>query len=88
MAIFIEAIDEAGKVVPLDQFDVDANLSIALLDPELPPAEARLGKWEFGPDEIREMIRSEMDSQIYRHGIHVIVPWGDRVPKSSTLRRT
>ncbi len=85
ISILIEAIDETGKVVSLDRFDIDANLSVVLLDPELPAAQARIGKWDFGPDQIREMLRRELDSQIYGQGIHVLVPWGEQLPQSSKV---
>ncbi len=73
--LLVEAIDEAGKPVALETFDIDGVMSVVLLDPARSAATARIGKWEFGPDEIREMVHAGPAS-----GLRVIIPWGEERP--------
>ncbi len=80
LRLVIEAIDESGKPVALEQFDIDANLTIAIIDPSRPASSARLGKWEFGPDEIREMIQTDSATGLHGKGLEVVVPWGTERP--------
>lgn len=83
--LFVEAIDENGTIVSLDQFDIDANLTVVLLDPTQPSATARLGKWEFGPDEIREMLRPGIAIGTGGAGINIVIPWEKQRPESPTV---
>lgn len=83
--LFVEAIDEKGTVVSLDQFDIDANLTVVLLDPTQPSSTARLGKWEFGPDEIREMLRPGIALGKSGAGINIVIPWEKQRPESTTV---
>lgn len=80
MHLAIEAIDDKGDLVRLEDFDVAAQLSIVLLDPSLPAAEARLGRWDFDIDQIRKMIRPGQNS-----AIHVYVPWGEKRPSGKQV---
>jgi len=83
--LLIEAIDDAGKTVDLTKFDIDANLSVVLLDPSRPGSESRLGKWDFGPEKIREMLNSTSDSALHTGRLHVVIPWGDARPEASVV---
>ena len=85
ISLFVEAIDEKGSVVSLDQFEIDANLSVVLLDPAQPGATAKLGNWEFGPEQIHEMLRPGIAVGRGGAGINVVIPWGDQWPKSPTV---
>lgn len=96
--LVIEAIDEKGSVVRLDQFDIDANLSIVLVDPNRSGEEAQLGKWEFTPAEVRGMIRStpsvngalagktaSSNSSAGWSALQVVIPWADVKPTTTTV---
>jgi len=83
--LLIEAIDESGKVVDLSQFNIDANLSIVLLDPARSADTARLGKWDFGPEQIHEMLSSNPASPIHQGRLQVVIPWGEERPASTTV---
>jgi hypothetical protein len=96
--LVIEAIDEKGSVVRLDQFDIDANLSIVLVDPNRSGEEAQLGKWEFTPAEVRGMIRStpsvngalagktaSSNSSAGWSALQVVIPWTDVKPTTTTV---
>jgi hypothetical protein len=96
--LVIEAIDEKGSVVRLEQFDIDANLSIVLVDPNRSGEAAQLGKWEFTPAEVRGMIRStpsvngslagttaRSNASAGWSALQVVIPWGDVKPTTSTV---
>ncbi|MGV3483663.1 MAG: hypothetical protein ACO1RT_04495 [Planctomycetaceae bacterium] len=85
VALAIEAIDDQGTVVKLEQFDIDAELSVVLLDPSRSADTARLGKWDFGPAEIREMIRGDLSPSLPGSGLNVMIPWQDLRPQSSKV---
>jgi len=80
MHLTIEAIDESGNLVRLEDFDIEAELSIVLLDPSRTAADARLGRWEYDTDELRQMIRSGPGS-----AIHVYVAWQDKMPNGKQV---
>lgn len=85
LLVVVEAVDERGSVVSLDQFDIDAELSIVLLDPAQPGATARLGKWDFGPDQIREMVHRDLASAFRGRGLRVVIPWGNARPQAASV---
>lgn len=80
MHLTIEAIDEKGDLVRLDDFDIVGELSVVLLDPSRPAADARLGRWEYDSDELRQMIRSGPGS-----AIHVYFAWQDKMPSGKQV---
>ena len=72
--------DESGRTLSLDDFEVDADLSVVVLDPNDDSEDARIGRWDFKPAQVREMVRkSPID------GIHIQIPWQDRVPESEDV---
>ena len=80
MQLTIEAIDEKGNLVRLENFDIEGELSVVLLDPSRSAADARLGRWEYDNDELRQMIRSGPGS-----AIHVYVAWQDKIPSGKQV---
>jgi hypothetical protein len=86
VTVIIEAIDDKGMPVRLENFDIDANLSVVLLDPSRPGETARLGKWDFGPDDVRSMIHDQpTTSGQANSAIQVTIPWGDQKPDASKV---
>jgi hypothetical protein len=75
MHLAIEAIDEAGNLVRLEDFEVKGQLSVVLLDPLRSADDARLGRWDFDGEELQKMIRSGPAS-----AIHVYVAWEEKLP--------
>ncbi len=74
MTIVINVLDDLGRTVNLDNFDIDAELSVVLLDPQRAPSEARVGRWDFPSDQLTDLVKREPIS-----GMHVTVRWlGDR----------
>jgi hypothetical protein len=80
MQLTIEAIDEKGNLVRLEEFDIEGELSVVLLDPSRDAADARLGRWEYDSDELRQMIRSGPGS-----AIHVYVAWQEKMPSGKQV---
>jgi len=80
MQLTIEAIDEKGNWVRLEDFDIEGELSVVLLDPSRAADDARLGRWEYDSDELRQMIRSGPGS-----AIHVYVAWQDKMPSGKRV---
>ncbi len=80
MYLVINAVDNRGQTVDLDGFDIDAELSIVALDPTLDPAEARIGRWEFTRQEVKQLIHSDPTS-----GLHVPVRWQGIKPSSDDV---
>ncbi len=82
--LIVEAIDESGAQVPLEEFDIAASLSVVLLDPARSGDQARLGKWDFGPEQIRDMIHPGGNS-LLGSGLHIVIPWGETRPEATTV---
>lgn len=73
--LVVTVLDENNQMLSLEQFDVDAEISIVVLDPEDESEDTRLGRWDFSPDEVRDFIRSTPVD-----GIHIPIAWQDRLP--------
>ncbi len=74
MTIIIFVVDDLGRPVNLDDYQIDANLSVVLLDPSREATDARVGRWDFTREQIAQFIRQEPIS-----GFQVPVKWyGDR----------
>ncbi len=70
MMIVLNVVDRLGKPVNIDDFDIDADLSIVILDPELEPSEARVGQWDFTTWQLATFVQSDPIS-----GLHVPIEW-------------
>jgi len=74
MSIVINVVDHLGRTINLDNFDIDADLSVVLLDPNRESSESRIGRWDFSSEQLTELIKREPIS-----GLHVPIQWvGDR----------
>ncbi|WP_147869269.1 hypothetical protein [Stieleria maiorica] len=75
LLLIVTVVDQDGRALSLENFDVDAELTVVVLDPEDDSEDASLGRWEFDPDQVRDMVRrTPID------GIHVPIEWQDRIP--------
>lgn len=73
--LVVNVIDDRGRVMDLDQLDIDATMTIVALDPTRDASEARIARWEYEASEIRRYIRSQPVA-----GLHVPVKWQDSRP--------
>ena len=62
--LVVNAVDAMGKRVDFNKFNVDAELSIVILDPERSPSEARLGRWDFDAAQVTAMISGDQGTGI------------------------
>ncbi len=77
LSIVIEPRNAIGEYVKRA-----APVRIALLDPRLKGAEARVAQWEFDQSEAGEKLRTTSMGK----GIHLRLPWPNRPPKNSRLK--
>ncbi|KAA5543788.1 hypothetical protein FYK55_11470 [Roseiconus nitratireducens] len=73
--LILTVADPEGSTLSLDDFEVDAALTVVVLDPNDTSDDPRVGRWDFTPDQVRELIRSAPVS-----GIHIPIAWQDRLP--------
>ncbi len=73
--VVVNALDRNGRMVDLSSFDVDADLSLVVLDPALPPSEAKIGRWDFTSEQVAKLVRSHPVS-----GLHIALQWQDTQP--------
>ncbi len=94
--LVINVVDENGRHLSLNDFDVDAELSVVVLeaddsddgdlvDSEPPASETsenddQVGRWDFSPDQVRKMVRTTPVD-----GIHIPIQWKDRMPESKEV---
>ena len=75
MNLVVNVLDKVGKTVNLEDFDIEAELSVVILDPKREGDDARLGRWDLQKRELPTLIQSEPIS-----GFHIPITWKDRKP--------
>ena len=80
MYLVVQVADEAGTPLSMGGFDVDAELTVVVFDPNDQSEDARVGRWDFKPEEVRKMVR-----QAPVDGIHIPITWQDRIPQSDDV---
>ena len=80
MTIMIFVVDDLGRPVNLEDYQIDANLSVVLLDPSRQAADARVGRWDFTGDQIAQFIRQEPIS-----GFQVPIKWQGERPAGNQV---
>ena len=78
--LVVNILDDRGRVVDPNDFDIDAKLTIVALDPELESDKARIGRWEFPASQLGQFIRSEPVA-----GLHVPVRWQQSQPSGEDV---
>lgn len=78
--IVITAVDGDGRPLNMDQFDIDASMSMVVLDPTRPSSEALIGRLDFSRDQVETMIRLQPVP-----GIHVPIEWREEIPNSEKI---
>lgn len=80
MYLVINALDEKDRIVDLSRFDVDAALTVVAVDPTIEGDDQRIARWEFTPDEVREMVQSKPVD-----GLHLSVQWQGTIPATDDV---
>ena len=57
--LVVNAMDRMGRPIDLNDFEVDAELSIVVLDPDREPGSDRVGRWDFSRKEVAAMIAAD-----------------------------
>ncbi|WP_372894863.1 hypothetical protein [Stieleria sp.] len=78
--LVVTVVDDKGRSLSLENFDVDADLTVVVLDPDDDSEDARIGRWDFNPEQVRDMVR-----QAPIDGIHIPIAWQDRVPAGNDV---
>ncbi|MDV6032332.1 MAG: hypothetical protein F9B45_20045 [Phycisphaera sp. RhM] len=78
--LIVTVVDDKGRSLSLENFDVDADLTVVVLDPNNDSEDARIGRWDFNPEQVRDMVR-----QAPIDGIHIPIAWQDRVPEGNDV---
>lgn len=74
--VVLEPRNSKGQVLPLQ-----GAVSLVLLDPQLKEEEPRIARWDFDSDQVSQFIVETGSDQ----GIHLELPWKQRIPKHSHL---
>ena len=80
MLVVVNVVNNLGKTIDLEDFLVDGELSVVILDPEREPSEARLGRWNFDRELVLELVRQQPSS-----GFHVSLPWTGDEPRGKEV---
>ncbi len=80
MYLAVEVVDEAGKLVSLEDLDRYGELSVAIVDPQREPADAQLGQWSFAGSDLRALVRPGASGPAAGDRIDVHVAWDEKQP--------
>jgi hypothetical protein len=74
--VVLEPRNAKGQVLPLQ-----GAMSLVLLDPQLKEKEPRIARWDFDSEQVSQFIIETGSDR----GIHLELPWKQRIPKHSHL---
>ena len=74
--LVVTPMNSAGQVV-----NQTGTLTVVVEDPAAPKEEARVGAWEFTPEQLDELLEPVGASQ----GFHLRLPWTDKVPSGKVV---
>jgi hypothetical protein len=78
--LVVTATDRLGRSLDLNDFEVDAELSVVVLDPELESGENRLGRWDFSRKEVAAMIAADKIG-----GFEIPIRFEDQTPTTDKV---
>ena len=78
--LVLSVLDRLGRNVDLNQFDVQAELSVVVLDPDRDAAKARIGRWNFDAKQVTAMIAAQKDG-----GLEIPVRWKSKTPRTDKV---
>lgn len=80
MMLVVNILDDAGRMMSLDKFEVDADMTVEAIDARTPHTTVPLDAWKFTADEVRKLIRETPVS-----GFHIPVRWTDSSHPSNSV---
>lgn len=80
LLLVVNVVNDLGKTIDLNDFLIDAEMSVVVLDPKRDAAVARLGRWDFQRDQVTGFVKSEPVS-----GFHVPLEWTMDQPLGSEI---
>jgi len=85
MYLAVEVVDDAGKLVALENLDQYGELKVAIVDPQREPADAQLGQWSFTGDELRALVRPGGSGPAAGDRIDIHLPWEEKQPLGTSV---
>lgn len=80
MLLVVNVVNDLGKTINLNEFLVDGEMSIVVLDPKREPSMARLGRWNFDREQVLSFVK---DSPV--SGFHIPLEWTMDEPLGSEV---
>ncbi len=80
MLLVVNVVNDLGKTISLNEFLVDGEMSIVVLDPKREPSMARLGRWNFDREQVLSFVK---DSPV--SGFHIPLDWTMDEPLGSEV---
>ena len=80
MIVVVNVLDRLGKTVDVTRFDIAADLSVVIIDPDRDPSDSKLGRWDVPMAKVSSLIRSEPIS-----GLHIPIAWKESRPSGEEV---
>ena len=80
MLLVVNVVNDLGKTIRLDDFLVDGEMSVVVLDPQREPSMARLGRWNFDREQVLSFVKASPVS-----GFHIPLDWTMDEPLGSEV---
>jgi hypothetical protein len=78
--LVVNVVNDLGKAINLNDFLVDGEMSIVVLDPQREPSLARLGRWNFDRKQVLNFVKHDPVS-----GFHIPLQWAMDEPLGSEV---
>ena len=69
--LVVKGLDASGR-----EQRIETPLQVAVIDPQRPEAESRLGRWEFSQQQVEDLWRTSGATD----GVHLQIAWKDKQP--------
>jgi hypothetical protein len=78
--LVVNVVNDLGKTIDLNDFLVDGEMSVVVLDPQREPSVARLGRWNFDRKQVLNFVKHDPVS-----GFHIPLQWAMDDPLGSEV---
>jgi hypothetical protein len=80
MQLLVQPIDARGVPIPIDRFDIAADLEVVLTDPGSDPAGEELGRWVYAAEELHGLMRPGSGG-----GLQLYLTWKGKRPSGDRV---